>query len=147
MKRMLLAVSIPVISSPFYSQLLSWSPDFTRNNNTPVVIIMDASNDSHGLLNYSFTSDESSVKDKATLILTDFSGRQLYKKNISLSARSNAFEINRSAFKSRLPVYCYLIAAKTMYYSNNGNLISLKGSTQLASLHFIYHATNLKIST
>lgn len=40
---------------------------------------------------------ESPVQDKATLIITDLSGRQLYKQNISISAGDNSYEINKMA--------------------------------------------------
>ena len=40
---------------------------------------------------------ESPAQDKATVIITDLSGRRLYKENISISDGNNSFEINKSA--------------------------------------------------
>ena len=40
---------------------------------------------------------ESPLQDKAILIITDLSGRQLYKQNISISAGDNYYEINKMA--------------------------------------------------
>jgi 1,4-alpha-glucan branching enzyme len=40
---------------------------------------------------------ESALKDNATIIVADFSGRQLYKKKVSLFAGSNAFQINETS--------------------------------------------------
>jgi len=44
---------------------------------------------------------ESSIKDNAILVITDFSGRQLYKKIIALSPGNNAFEINEASKLSK----------------------------------------------
>ena len=44
---------------------------------------------------------ESPVQDKATIILTDVSGRQLIKQNISISAGNNAFELNEASQLSK----------------------------------------------
>jgi hypothetical protein len=43
---------------------------------------------------------ESPVQDKALVVITDLSGRQLYKENISISAGNNSFEINKAAYFS-----------------------------------------------
>jgi hypothetical protein len=40
---------------------------------------------------------QSPLKDKATLIITDISGRQLLKQNIQMAPGNNSFEINGSA--------------------------------------------------
>jgi glycosidase len=40
-----------------FSQLLSWTPDFIQESSTPVVITVDATKGSQGLLNYSPASD------------------------------------------------------------------------------------------
>ncbi len=40
---------------------------------------------------------ESAIQDKATVIITDLSGRQLYQQNISIAAGNNSFEINKAA--------------------------------------------------
>lgn len=40
---------------------------------------------------------ESPVQDKATVLITDLSGRKLYKQNISISAGNNSYEINKAA--------------------------------------------------
>lgn len=40
-----------------FSQLLSWSPDFTQEGSTPVVITVNAAMGNQGLLNYTPTSD------------------------------------------------------------------------------------------
>ena len=40
---------------------------------------------------------ESPVQDKATVIITDISGRQLHKENISIRAGNSAYEINNAA--------------------------------------------------
>jgi len=39
---------------------------------------------------------ESAIKDKATVIITDLSGRQLYQQNISIAAGNNSFELNKA---------------------------------------------------
>lgn len=40
---------------------------------------------------------ESPIEDKATVIILDLSGRQLYKENISINAGNNSYEINGAA--------------------------------------------------
>ena len=57
MKRLLLVISILILSFQSYSQLLSWSPDFIQDNSTPVVITADATKGNAGLMDYSSTSD------------------------------------------------------------------------------------------
>jgi hypothetical protein len=55
---------------------------------------------------------ESLVKDKATIILADFSGRQLYKKNIQLSPGNNAFEINETSKLSKGNYFLTIISSQ-----------------------------------
>jgi hypothetical protein len=57
MKRLLLAAVCLLFLSPYlHSQLLTWVPDFTKDNDN-IVITMDASKGNQGLLNYTPTTD------------------------------------------------------------------------------------------
>ncbi len=56
-KAILFACTILFFRSQSFSQLLSWSPDFIQEGNSPVVITMDATKGNQGLLNYTPTSD------------------------------------------------------------------------------------------
>ena len=57
MKKYLLLFTILFFSFQSFSQLLSWTPDFTQETSDPVVITMNANYGNKGLLNYTPTSD------------------------------------------------------------------------------------------
>lgn len=57
MQRLLLVLTIALLSTSSYAQLLSWTPAFVQEASDPVVITMDASKGNQGLLNYGPVSD------------------------------------------------------------------------------------------
>jgi 1,4-alpha-glucan branching enzyme len=57
MKKTLLISYAILFSLQSFSQLLSWTPGFPQESSIPVVITVDATKGSHGLLNYTPTSD------------------------------------------------------------------------------------------
>ena len=55
---------------------------------------------------------ESPVEDKATVIITDLSGRRLYKEKIFISEGNNSFEMNKAANFSNGTYFIYIFSAQ-----------------------------------
>ncbi|MBS1743974.1 MAG: T9SS type A sorting domain-containing protein [Bacteroidetes bacterium] len=57
MKKFLLFFGVILLTSPSFSQLLSWTPNFAQESTTPFVITVDATKGNQGLMNYATTTD------------------------------------------------------------------------------------------
>ncbi|HET7116481.1 MAG TPA: alpha-amylase family glycosyl hydrolase [Hanamia sp.] len=95
-------------------------------NYSGIVMIRTAINSWHAQINPNPVENilrlqiESPAPDKAALIFTDVSGRQLYKQNISIEAGNNSFEINKS-----------IIFAPGIYF------LSIYSTDQIQNIKFI----------
>jgi 1,4-alpha-glucan branching enzyme len=85
-----------------YYRLKSVDKDGNFNYST-IVTLRSALNSWHAEVNPNPFTDkinlkiESGINDKATVIITDLSGRKLYQQNISIGAGNNSFEISKAA--------------------------------------------------